>query len=98
MELLFPWPAEGAAYPGSPPVAGALTVRLDARLNPLARAAALFVAEDAKSALDVASNPLTGAMVGGAEVTIALGSMESAVPPATEAIAPGVADSLGGAG
>jgi hypothetical protein len=70
---------------------------LDAKSKPLALAAALLVAADAKSARDV-SNPLTGAMVCGDELTIALGAIDSAVPPATEAIALGVAESLGGAG
>lgn len=52
----------------------------------------------ARLAGTVASNPLTGVIVGGADAAMELVSIDAAVPPAIEAIAFGVADSLGGAG
>ena len=71
----------------------------DARLNPFAWAAAGLALEAIASAdAFAASNPAVEVPVFGVEAAIRVVACDPAVPPATEAIASGVAVSLGGAG
>lgn len=90
----------GLAYPGSLVEPLLAELRPDAKLYPFALAAAVLEAEVGKLATDDAAalKPVTGTSEFGVLAAIEAASGRPPVPPATEAIASGVADSLGGAG